>query len=214
MTLTDIDRALDGRRLLDHPFYRRWAVGAVSCDELGAYAAHNRFFERYLPGFLSELAEGLHDGPARDLVLGNLADEQGDPVPHAELFERFAMSVQAKEDAASAATTALLNTYGDLLRRGPVPALAGFVAYESQAADIAKSKAAGLRRHYGLGDFAVSFWDHHARVDVTHGAWANEALNSAAGGDVDLYSYIRLAADAWWAFLDERQACAQSAATE
>jgi pyrroloquinoline quinone (PQQ) biosynthesis protein C len=48
--------------------------------------------------------------------------------------------------------------------------LAGFVAYESQATDNTRRKADGLRRHHGLSDETVSFWDHHANVDARHRA--------------------------------------------
>jgi pyrroloquinoline-quinone synthase len=198
--------ALTDRRLLDHPFYRRWEAGEVSMPELAAYAAQYRYFEGYLPGFLSGLTAVVADGPARQLVAANLADEQGDPVPHTELFEQFAVAVAAGTDAASPATVGLLATYDDLLGEGPTAGLAGFLAYESQAAEIARSKAEGLRRHYQLDDSAVRFWDHHAQVDVRHHVWAREALAASVDDDAAVESGLRRAANAWWAFLDERQA--------
>jgi pyrroloquinoline-quinone synthase len=208
----ELDRVLAAtladRRLLDHPFYRRWEAGQVSMPELAAYAAQYRHFERYLPGFLSQLTAALGDGPARDLVAANLADEQGDPVPHAELFEQFAAAVAAGADAASPATTRLCGTYDHLLSDGPTSGLAGFLAYESQATEIAQSKADGLRRHYQLDDAALRFWDHHAQVDVRHHAWAREALATSVCADSAVESDLRRAADAWWAFLDEREALA------
>ena len=206
----EVDRVLAAapadRRLLDHPFYRRWEAGKVSIAELGAYAAQYRHFERYLPAFLSRLASALPEGPARDLVTANLDDEQGDPVPHAELFEHFAAAVAAGADPASPATDELIGTYDDLLSEGPTPALAGFLAYESQAAEIARSKAEGLRRHYQLDDSALRFWDHHAQVDVRHHGWARQALATSARTRDAVETDLRRAADAWWAFLDEREA--------
>ena len=178
----------------------------MSIAELGAYAAQYRHFERYLPAFLSRLASALPEGPARDLVRANLDDEQGDPVPHAERFEHFAAAVGAGADPASPATDDLIGTYDDLLSDGPTPALAGFLAYESQAAEIARSKAEGLRRHYQLDDSALRFWDHHAQVDVRHHAWARQALATSAGTRDAVETDLRRAADAWWAFLDEREA--------
>ena len=85
----DIAAVLRDRRLLDHPFYRRWESGGVSIEELASYAAQYRHFERFLPTFLRTLVAALPEGPGRDLVATNLADEEGDPVPHVELFERF-----------------------------------------------------------------------------------------------------------------------------
>ena len=54
--------ALDGKRLLDHPFYRRWEAGEVTLGELADYASQYRHFESYLPRFLGELAESLPEG--------------------------------------------------------------------------------------------------------------------------------------------------------
>jgi len=217
MTALELDRAiadtLADRRLLDHSFYRRWEQGSVTMGELASYAAQYRHFEAYLPGFLTRLVAGLPAGRARDLVAANLADEQGDPVPHVELFERFAAAVAAPAEEASPATAALLATYEELLSESPLAALAGFVAYESQASDVARRKADGLRLHYGLDEEAVAFWQHHATVDVAHGEWSHRALADSAQASSalapgHLERDMRRAADAWWAFLDEREALA------
>jgi pyrroloquinoline-quinone synthase len=212
MSTIDLDDAIAGmlteRSLLDHPFYRRWERGEVSMGELASYAAQYRYYEAYLPGFLTRLMAGLPEGPARQLVAANLADEQGDPTPHVELFQRFADAVGAAPDAASPATRALLSTYDELLARSPLAALAGFVAYECQASDVARRKAEGLRRDHGLDEHAVSFWEHHATADVHHGEWMHRALVESTDAPGQLAPSLRHAADAWWAFLDEREAVA------
>ena len=200
------------RRLLDHPFYRRWEAGQVTMAELAGYAAQYRHFEAAVPSFLARLEDLVPAGPARELVAANRADELGDPVPHLELFDRFAAAVDAGLEPASPATAALLATYDDLLDEGGAAGLAGFLAYECQAAEVAASKASGLRRHYGLDDEAVSFWEHHAAVDARHGRWLEEALGQAAtDGPDSVLAAARRGADAWWAFLDEREAAASAA---
>ena len=210
MTTTDLDRAvtaaLEDRRLLTHPFYRRWELGEVSVAELASYAAQYRHFEAGLPAFLAGLAGDLPAGPARDLVTANLRDELGDPVAHLELFEHFAGAVGAPVEEPSPAMSALLATYGELRAEGPAAALAGFLAYESQAPEVAASKAQGLRRHYGVDDDGVAFWEHHAEVDARHGAWTADALAATADDPSVVTAASRRAADAWWGFLDEREA--------
>jgi pyrroloquinoline-quinone synthase len=209
-----VSKATTGRWLLEHPFYRRWEAGELLPGELAGYAAQYRHFEAMLPGFLASVAESLPAGEARDAVEANLDDELGDPVPHLELFDRFAAALGVAGVAgvgASAATAALVATYGHLAETGPVAALAGLVAYEHQAPGIAATKAAGLRTHYQLDDEAVAFWDHHAAVDVTHARWTAEALEHL-GADPDVVAAsVRLTADAWWAFLDEREAARPAA---
>ena len=202
---------LSDRKLLSHPFYRRWERGEVSTAELAGYAAQYRHFERYLPHFLTALIERLPQGTARHLVEANLADEKGDPIPHIERFEGFAEAVGAEFEESSPAMSSLIATYERLLEVGPEAALAGFVAYESQSSEVADRKAEGLHRYYGLDDEAVSFWEHHATVDVRHGEWSRQALDECSEDNTGLlFPFARQAADAWWFFLDEREELAEA----
>jgi len=203
--------SLADRSLLEHSFYRRWERGEVSIAELANYASQYRHFENYLPGFLESLVAALPEGTSRELVAANLADEMGDPLPHVQLFERFAAAVGAGAAEPSPAMADLLATYDALLDRGPLHGLAGFLAYECQAAGVARSKADGLRRHYGLDEHAISFWEHHAEVDVRHADWAVSALSEISGTTQGLAASLREGADAWWAFLDEREVALQAA---
>jgi pyrroloquinoline-quinone synthase len=206
-----IATATAGRRLLDHPFYRRWEFGELSVSELRSYAAQYRHFEAMLPGFLADLGGALAEGPARDAVMSNLADELGDPVPHLDLFDRFADALGACHEAARPATTALTDAYSRALAAGPKAALAGLVAYEHQAPEVAASKADGLRAHYGLDDRAVAFWDHHATVDRAHARWTIDALAALDAHDTEVHVHCASVAEAWWAFLDEREAARPAA---
>ncbi|MGB9111753.1 MAG: iron-containing redox enzyme family protein [Acidimicrobiales bacterium] len=206
-----VDSVLQGRRLLTHPFYRRWEAGRVSKPELASYAAQYRHFEQYLPHFLAELASALPDGPARTLVQANLGDELGDPIPHTALFEEFATAVGATVQEASPAMAQLLATYDEMLDMDPQSALAGFLAYEMQAAEVASNKAKTLRQHYGIDGRGSAFWDHHARVDVEHRQWMRDALALSTSDTHEIEESLRNAADAWWAFLDEREEFATAA---
>lgn len=206
-----IDAGIAGYRLLDHPFYRRWEAGTLARQELAAYAAQYRHVEARLPGFLADLADSLPPGAARDLVQRNLADELGDPVAHLELFDRFAGAVRAGAEPPSPATEELCRTYAEVLERGPVAALAGLLAYEQQAPEVATTKAAGLRCHYGVGAAGTLFWDHHGVVDTDHSAWTAGALRSLGADPEVVRSSGRAVARAWWRFLDEREAATQAA---
>src|ERR1700722_9972503 len=164
--------ALEGRRLLLHPFYQRWEAGELAPSELAAYAGQDRFFEAALPSVLTAVVNGDDDDIARGLVQANLDDELGRPTSHLELFDAFAFAVGAPVAAEpGAATQALANVYAELVAVGPLAALAGVAAYEFQSPEIAASKADGLRRHYHLGLDDTRFWDVHSDVDETHRQW-------------------------------------------
>ena len=147
--------ALEGHRLLDHPFYRRWEAGELSPGELAEYAVHYRAFEAVLPEVLSTVVDRLTDqghADAAELVARNLSDELGRPEAHLALFDGFAaaLPVAPTADGPGPAAHTLADTYRALAQESPVAAVAGLAAYESQAAAIATSKGDGLRRWYRL----------------------------------------------------------------
>jgi pyrroloquinoline-quinone synthase len=215
MRRTEIDAVLDevlrDRRLLAHPFYRRWEAGTLERAELAAYAAQYRHFEAALPDVLERIVDGIDDAVARDLVQANLDDERGVPAPHLELFDDFAAAVGAPAHAdATPATAALVNLYTSVAGESPVTALAALAAYEVQASEIASSKAEGLRARYGVAEAGTRFWDVHSGVDQAHGDWTSDALATIAVDPDEVRRAASSAAAAWWAFLDEREEAAVS----
>lgn len=209
-----LESALEGRRLLSHPFYRRWEAGQLTSAELAAYAEQYRHVEAALPTVLEAVASSLPDGPARRLTEANLAEERGTPVAHAELFETFADAVGASPARpAEPATAALVECQRRAAARGAISGLATLAAYELQAPEIASTKAAALRVHFGLDGVGTRFWDVHATMEADHARWLVEALG-AVGGDAGAVEEVAGAASesarAWWSFLDEREAAASA----
>jgi pyrroloquinoline quinone (PQQ) biosynthesis protein C len=204
-----VERALEGRWLLDHPFYRRWSAGELGVEELQAYAGQYRSFEAAVPELVSTVADATMVDAARDQLSLILADEVGRPggrPSHLELFDDFAAALGADRDAPpSPAMQRLIGTHRELAATDPVAGLAGLLAYETQSAEIARTKTAGLRRYYGLDDPGVAFWELHASVDGDHAQWGLVALAAMATDPLSIAGGLERVADAWWAFLDERQ---------
>jgi pyrroloquinoline-quinone synthase len=197
---------LEGRRLLDHPFYRRWSRGEVSIEELRAYAAQYRHFEAALPGHLRTVADTATDGALREQALRNLDDEQ----THLALFDEFTSALGGEAETAptsvSPAMADLLDVYRRAAARSAAEGFAALLAYETQSAGVAASKAAGLREHGILDGDGLGFWDLHATLDADHAAWAVDVLSRSDAAMSVLADTIGSAAEAWWVFLDEREA--------
>ncbi len=208
-----LTEALRDRQLLTHPFYRRWEAGTLAEGELAAYAEQYRLIERELPVTLAAIVEKLPEGAARSLVEANLADELGVPAPHTVLFESFASAAGANSEVApTAATAALLTAIRAAAASDPVAALAMVAAYEVQASDIAASKSDGLRRHYGMDADGTRFWDVHTTQEIDHAGWSSQALAEAGATAEVVGQAAKVAADAWWDFLTERDALAPACA--
>ncbi|HXY43413.1 MAG TPA: iron-containing redox enzyme family protein [Acidimicrobiales bacterium] len=210
-----IASAIGERRLLSHPFYQRWLDGTLEAGELAAYASQYRHFEAQLPAFLSTVLEQLPPGPAHDLVAANLTDELSVPAPHLALFDAFSAAVGAETEPPTPATQQLVSCYARWAGCPSAAAVGALAAYEVQAAEVAASKAAGLRERYGLDAAATEFWDVHATADLDHAQWVVGALAELAQETSAAAAMAAAAADtaaAWWAFLDEREAARPIAA--
>jgi pyrroloquinoline-quinone synthase len=201
--------AVGPRALLRHPFYRRWEAGDLGPDELARYAEQYRHVEAALPVVLASIVDGLPAGRPRKLVEENLHEERTVPVAHLSMFEAFAGRVGARSSVPADPATARLV---DLQRRtavhSPAAGIANLAAYECQAADIAISKADGLRRHYGIDSVGTWFWDSHGALEARHADWSVDALILLDVPAAEVSETASAAARAWWGFLDEREAAA------
>lgn len=210
----EIDRALDGLDLLEHPFYQRWQNGNLSAAELKEYSEQYRHFEAQLPGYLSAILAKLPEGTAADYIRDNLNDEAGESgTSHLDLFSSFlAASGGSSQAPATPATAALVDAYRQLaVEENASVAIAGLIAYEAQASGVADTKGASLREHYAYTDEDTAFWDLHATLDIEHAEWATEALVATGATAEDTYKGANTIAQAWWNFLSERNAASEMA---
>ena len=211
MDLLDrLDRMIDERHLLKHPFYTKWADGTLPREALQDYARQYYAFESSFPRYLSALHARTESAEVRQQLLDNLWDEEHGRENHAELWLRFAEGIGVSRDDVRDAprnekTQALVGLYSDLSREAPVAAGVGALyAYERQVPQVADSKIDGLKTHYGITDGpALTFFVVHGMLDVEHSGAEREMLGQlAADADpVPIEDATRRALDAWWDFL-------------
>src|SRR2546423_15590049 len=53
--LDDVDALIEGRRLLDHPFYTKWGAGTLPKEAIREYTRQYFAFESSVPRFLSAI---------------------------------------------------------------------------------------------------------------------------------------------------------------
>jgi len=154
--IPQIDAAITGRRLLQHPFYQRWLAGDLTLDDLRSYAGQYYKFEAAFPGYLTKVLAKLDTAADRKVLLQNLVDEEAGTESHLEMFTRFGKALgltrdQLESAPAKESTRALLDTFAVATADGsPAEGLVTLYAYESQAAEVAASKTASLISRYGL----------------------------------------------------------------
>jgi pyrroloquinoline-quinone synthase len=166
--------------LLCHPFYRAWAAGELTRDDLREYARQYYPHVEAFPCYLAELALRLDEGELRRAVLANMCDEKGtagglgkNAVPHSDLWLDFAEGMGARRDMIPhlplAEISELMGHFHRLASEGsPEEALAAFYAYESQVPRVAKEKERGLREMYGADEKTCGYFTLHATADFYH----------------------------------------------
>ena len=185
-----VDTIVGERRLLTHPFYVEWQLGALSGGSLRDYAAQYYAVETSLVS----LARG---------------DAWAGEQEHPRLWLRFAEALGlAADDVTGAerrpATRALVATNARLAAT-EAGRLGALYAYESQAAEIASTKAASLVQHYGVSS-GLEFFEAHAALEDAHAAAGRQAMAALDGDAVG--DAARQALSAHWAFLDQALAVA------
>lgn len=179
-----MDAATAASRLLDHPFYKAWAAGTLSTEDLRFYSTQYWRQVEAFPSYLSSLADRLPEGSARDVIAANHSDEvDGD---HAGLWLAFAEGMGAREaDVTSSAVepeTAACTARFQAAAEGASEAyaLGMLYGYESQTPAVAETKVKGLREHYGITGSALEYFELHGELDVEHTRELAVALSEVA----------------------------------
>ena len=208
--------------LLSHPFYRAWAAGELTREDLREYARHYYHHVEAFPCYLAELALRLDEGELRRAVLANMCDEKGaaggsgkdsgpHSGPHSELWLDFAEGMGARRDMRwhlpVAEVRELVRYFHRVASEGtPEEALAAFYVYESQVPRVAKEKERGLRQMYGADDKTCGYFSLHATADIFHSnVWRNQLENRIAANPETAQSTLDAAektAQLLWQALD------------
>ncbi len=211
---TELDARIAKYDLLCHPFYKAWAAGVLTSNDLREYAQDYFHHVEAFPAYLAAFALRQDEGELRRAVLANMADENGDgdaARPHAELWLDFAEGMganrQLRGHKPAAEVAQLIAHFDRVAAEGtPTEALAAFYAYESQVPRVAAEKARGLEEMYGADKKTRGYFTLHATADVFHAnVWRQqlakqvEANPATAIGALDS---AEAAAKALWTALD------------
>jgi len=209
--LQKIDAAIAEKSLLKHPFYQDWQMGKLSREALQLYAAQYYRHVEAFPKHLRVLAART-EGPIRDIVLENLAEEENPARPHPKLWRDFAATLGVNEEDITCCpslpgTQTVVETFREIVGDRPVAeAVAALYAYEAQVPEIASTKIDGLRKFYGVTSAkALAYFTIHEEADKNHRqAWRNWLEQHVQGenDEEEILATTNQALDALWGALD------------
>lgn len=173
--LTQLNAELDHYHLLKHPFYEHlWNCGLLKNTTLQSYAKEYYHHVAAFPRYISAIHSRCTALPDRQVLLGNLIEEEQGSENHPELWARFAEGLGvARADlvqpAQYQATQELVDGYFALTDMGYAEGLGALYAYERQTPAVSQSKIDGLKKFYNVSDErSLQFFTVHQTADEWH----------------------------------------------
>jgi len=198
--LERLDAHVAARHTLDHPFYQAWNQGTLTREALQDYAAQYYHHVAAFPTYLSAVHSRTPDRETRRALLQNLMDEEAGSPNHPELWLQFAEGLGVSQETVQCTplqpeTVALVETFQDLCRNRPyTEGIAALYAYESQIPEVAQSKIAGLRRHYGIEeDSTLRYFTVHVEADEVHRADERRLLERSVATEAEAQNALNAA---------------------
>src|SRR5436190_21220964 len=99
----EIEKILDEKSILKHPFYQKWNEGKLSLGELQEYSKQYYHFVKNFPMFVSAVHSNCPEPEIRKMLVENLADEEGyktNVSDHPKLWLNFCEALGVSKDNA------------------------------------------------------------------------------------------------------------------
>jgi pyrroloquinoline-quinone synthase len=169
-----IDREIEKRSVLKHPFYQAWSNGELSLDALRGYAKEYYHLVKHIPIMVEKIAARIKSGDVEE----NLRDER----EHIALWIRFAyaLGISREELEAYEPSSKVRSAVDSMLRLmdDPIRGIAAMYAYEAELPKVSITKLDGLIKHYNLNSIdATEYHRVHSMVDIKHAAVWRKLLN-------------------------------------
>ena len=171
-----IDRAVEKRSLLKHPFYKMWSNGELSINHLQGYSLEYFQLVKVVPELVNNIM--LKIGESK--LLSTVEESHKDELSHIEPWIRFATSlgIEKKEllnYVCDGNTKEAVSSLMELTKKSLNEAVCAMYAYELDLPNISKSKIEGLNKFYNLSSSdSTNYFEIHQKADVRHAAiWRN-----------------------------------------
>jgi pyrroloquinoline-quinone synthase len=161
-----LNQELETMHLLKHPFYQAWSEGELKLATLQVYAKEYYPHVAAFPRYISSIHSKCADIKKRQVLLGNLLEEEQGEENHPELWMRFAEGIgcerkEVEKGGEHPASVQLAKGYFDLTDQGFAEGLGALA--------VAKAKVEGLKSCYGIHNpSALQFFEVHAEADEWH----------------------------------------------
>ena len=184
----NIDRIIEERSLLKHPFYQTWSDGKLTREALVGYSKEYYQLVKAVPIFMTQLLDY-----APKSMYDELDFNQQEEFSHISLWQRFAsgLGVSSKEltnyeglyktNHAISGLHSLMSSF--------LSGSAAMYALEKEIPKISQTKLEGLAEFYGLtSEDVTKYFKEHMEADIRHTASWKKIIDGFSGYDQEIIS--------------------------
>ncbi|MCI0329805.1 MAG: CADD family putative folate metabolism protein [candidate division Zixibacteria bacterium] len=207
--LNELKNLIREKSILKHPFYKAWAVGLLSQEDLRRYACQYYHHVRAFPTYVAGIIANCESPRLRSILLENLNDEEGSTPTHLDLWVNFSQSLGLSRSEMESSevypeTRNFVDSFKNLTRNSSAPiGAAALYAYESQIPAVAYEKIEGLKKYEYGSNLNVTFFAVHQEADVRHTADLEKVVATAhPQEETKAVAAVHQILNGWWGLLD------------
>ena len=183
-----IDRIIEERSLLNHPFYQTWSDGKLTHEALAGYSKEYYQLVKAVPIFMTQLLDYVPES-----LYDELGFNQQEEFSHISLWEQFAsgLGISCKEltnyDGLNKTNHAITGMHS--LMSSFVSGSTAMYALEKEIPKISQIKLEGLAEFYGLtSEDITKYFKEHMEADVRHTALWKHVIDGFSEHDQEIIS--------------------------
>ena len=184
--IKQIDKMIEERSLLKHPFYEMWSDGKLSVESLAGYSKEYFQLVKAVPSFMTPVIDN-----APDSVVGELIENQQEEAEHIGPWIKFAGELGISEEElvnydGLEKTNKAVSNLSDLMNSYEGGSCAMY-AFEKEIPKISQTKLEGMAKFYGMtSNDATEYFKLHTEADIRHAAAWQKILETATSKTDDL----------------------------
>ena len=200
--INKIDKIIEERSLLKHPFYQMWSDGKLSQESLAGYSKEYFQLVKSVPSFMSPIIE-----QAPESVVDELVANQQEESDHILPWIKFAgeLGVSEEDLIKYSGLTKTRNAVSDLndLMNTYESGSCAMYAFEKEIPKISQTKLDGLAEFYGMTNHAATeYFKLHTEADIRHAASWRNILEQSSTSSKDLVEIAEKSISAQHLLLD------------
>jgi pyrroloquinoline-quinone synthase len=165
-----IDKQVEKKSLLKHPFYKMWSNGELNLNHLRGYSIEYFQLVKVVPEMVNNIKLKMQESKLK----GVIEENQNEELRHIDPWMRFATSLGIHEqhllnylcdENTKNAVSSLLELTEHSLDEG----VCAMYAYEMDLPNICRSKIEGLHKFYNICSAdSTKYFEIHQEADIRH----------------------------------------------